>query len=89
MFAHILLQFDAQDGTAEDEFLSSVAIQADGSILLGGDTWGDWDGANAGERDFSMVALSPDGEELWRWQVKLKSSKKILGLMTSCFSFLS
>lgn len=53
----------------EVDFLCGVAIQADGSILLAGTTEGDWDGTNAGGRDFIMVALSSDGEELWRWQV--------------------
>ncbi|CAM9620673.1 unnamed protein product [Ectocarpus fasciculatus] len=57
-----------QDGTAGDEVLSGVEIQADGSILFAGTTAGDWDGPNAGEADFVLVALSVDGEELWRWQ---------------------
>ena len=65
----------SQDGTAGEDTLKGVAIQADGSILLAGYTEGDWDGESAGERDFIMVALSADGEELWRWQVKLKSPK--------------
>ena len=58
-----------QDGTAENDELKGVAVQADGSILLAGYTAGDWDGINAGASEFIMVALSVDGEELWRWQV--------------------
>lgn len=53
----------------EGESLTAVAVQPDGSILLAGDTDGDWDGVSAGEWDFVMVALSAGGEELWRWQV--------------------
>ncbi|CAM9524878.1 unnamed protein product, partial [Ectocarpus sp. 13 AM-2016] len=57
-----------QDGTVGDDVFRGVAIQADGSIILAGTTEGDWDGPNAGGGDFAMVALSADGEELWRWQ---------------------
>ena len=58
-----------QDGTEEYDVLWAIAVQADGSILLAGYTEGDWDGISAGGYDFIMVALSADGEELWRWQV--------------------
>lgn len=58
-----------QDGTAEIDNLKGVAVQADGSILLAGYTAGDWDGISAGGYDCIMVALSAEGEELWRWQV--------------------
>ncbi len=51
------------------DYFNGVAVQGDGSILLAGGTEGDWVGTNAGENDFVMVALSEDGEELWRWQV--------------------
>ncbi len=47
----------------------SVALHPDGSIILAGETPGDWDGENAGPDDVVMIALSADGEELWRWQV--------------------
>lgn len=49
--------------------MDGVAVQSDGTILLGGNTKGAWDGTNAGSGDFFAVALSADGEELWRWQV--------------------
>lgn len=48
------------------------AARADGSIVLAGYTTGDWDGAAAGITDFAAVAVDEDGEELWRWQVRLR-----------------
>lgn len=49
--------------------LTAVTVQADGTIVLGGYTEGDWAGTNAGGHDFAIVALDDDGEEIWRWQV--------------------
>lgn len=46
-----------------------AVVQADGSIILGGSTKGDWSGLNAVDFDFAAVALDAEGEELWRWQV--------------------
>ena len=65
-----------QDGTEEADEFVAVAAQADGSILLSGQTYAS---------DSIVVALSADGEELWRWQVNLPwhGSRG-----TTCFSLL-
>ncbi|CAN0369757.1 unnamed protein product, partial [Ectocarpus sp. 12 AP-2014] len=44
------------------------ASRADGSIVIGGITDGDWDGELTGYADFFSVALDEDGSELWRFQ---------------------
>lgn len=41
----------------------------DGGIVLAGNSFGDWNGTNAGEEDFIAVKIDTDGKELWRWQV--------------------
>lgn len=51
-----------------DEVHATV-VQDDGTIVLGGYTGGDWNGLNAGGRYIAAVALDPDGEEIWHWQV--------------------
>lgn len=49
--------------------MHAVAVQADGTIILGGYTDGDWSGSNSGGYDVAIVALDADGSEIWRWQV--------------------
>lgn len=51
----------------------AAATRADGSIVLGGSTTGDWDRELVGNSDFAAVALDEDGVELWRWQVCVDS----------------
>ena len=67
------LAFDlGQAGVSEDEYViaDAAAARADGSIVLGGRTSGDWYGeVNGIDMDFAAVALDEDGTELWRWQV--------------------
>lgn len=58
-----------QDGTVDDDLLQGVHVKADGTVLLGGHTEGDWNGLNAGGRDFALVELNRSGDEMWRWQV--------------------
>ena len=77
----------SQDGTAEFDFLRGVVVQANGSILLAGGTEGDWVGKNPGGNDFVMVALSADGEELWRWQVTDSLPVFVRSRTLSCFPF--
>lgn len=38
--------------------------------MISGYTEGDLSGTNAGETDFVAVKLDPDGNVLWRWQVR-------------------
>lgn len=59
-----------QDGTAEDDALTSAVLTADGNIVLSGRTLGDFDGEQVGFYDAVAVKLNADGEELWRYQVK-------------------
>ena len=51
-----------QDGTSGNDYLESTAVQADGTIVLGGITDGDWSGANTGGFDIALVALDAYGE---------------------------
>lgn len=59
-----------QDGTVNADFLRAASVLGDGSVLLVGYTWGDWNNLNAGQEDFAAVILDVDGVELWRWQVR-------------------
>ncbi|CAN0496185.1 unnamed protein product, partial [Laminaria digitata] len=58
-----------QDGTVDDDSLQGAEVQADGTIVFGGHTAGDWSTANSGERDFAVVKLDSYGNMIWRWQV--------------------
>ena len=66
--------------------MESTAVQADGTIVLGGITDGDWSGANTGGFDIGLVALDADGEEIWRWQVTY--STKAAGFLV-CHRFVT
>lgn len=59
-----------QEGTSEDEALYGIDITDDGSVILGGATYGAWVGTNAGESDFVAVKLSATETEEWRWKVR-------------------
>ncbi|CAM9957439.1 unnamed protein product, partial [Laminaria digitata] len=60
-----------QSGVPEQDIVIDVAIGNDGSVFLAGNTYGDWNGANAGLSDFAAAKLDADGNEVWRWQVRL------------------
>ena len=60
-----------QGGTGKSDFAKDVAIGDDGSVFLAGFTFGDWGDVKSGRSDFAVVKLSTDGNELWRWQVRL------------------
>lgn len=57
--------------------ITDVAVGDDGSVLLAGDTWGYWDGTNAGRFDFAVCQLNAKGNETWRWQVSISPPKQI------------
>ncbi|CAN0483185.1 unnamed protein product, partial [Scytosiphon promiscuus] len=40
----------------------------DGSVVVVGYTYGDWDGVNAGGADFAALRLDANGTEIWRYQ---------------------
>lgn len=61
----------SQDGTAEDDKLfAATMVGSDGSIVLAGETNGNWEGESSGKMDFAAIKLGADGSEIWRWQVK-------------------
>lgn len=41
----------------------------DGSVVVAGQTDGDWDIPNLGHGDMAAFKLDVDGTLLWRWQV--------------------
>lgn len=51
--------------------MNDVAIGMDGSVFLAGSTGGGYGVANAGLTDFAVVKLDAEGNEIWRWQVRL------------------
>ena len=61
------------------DVIYSVATRKDGSVLLAGYTWGDWNGTNAGGRDFAACQLDANGTEIWRWQVNMPISTFLVG----------
>ena len=55
-----------------------ITMAGDGSMVVVGRTDGDWDGVNAGSTDDVIgtddciaVRLDADGEEIWRYQVRI------------------
>lgn len=74
MFSHLYTDTDThkQDGSSDDDTLKSIAVAGDGTFILAGYTSGDLGGPNAGETDLVAVKLSPDGDVVWRWQVRGK-----------------
>lgn len=58
-----------QDGTTRSDVVEAIVVQADGTVILGGFTFGNWSGLGSGLSDFALVALDAGGEEVWRWQV--------------------
>lgn len=60
-----------QSGVSGSDVVYDVAIGNDGSVFLAGTTFGDWNDTNAGDSDFAAAKLDADGNEVWRWQVRL------------------
>lgn len=55
-----------------------MAITADGSLFLGGLTYGTWASQPAGASDFAIVKLHPDsGTVLWKWQVIFHLERRV------------
>lgn len=46
-------------------------MNEDGSVILVGNTFGDWSRTNADGRDCVVIKLDADGIMQWTWQVKL------------------
>lgn len=58
-----------QNGTTAWDEASALAVGTDGSIFLGGGTYGDWNAVIAGDADFAAIKLDADGAQVWKWQV--------------------
>lgn len=72
----VATHFRWQGGTAYADYVTGAAAigTSDGSVVLCGYTDGNWwqSSKTATDRhdDFAVVALSSNGTELWRWQVR-------------------
>lgn len=65
---------------SDDEagFVRSMVVMDDGSVILGGQTEGDWAMADAdGSTDFAAAKVDQDGVEIWRWQASLSTRRRI------------
>jgi len=62
-------RWKAQIGTAEREYASSVAVDAQANVYITGDTFGDLGGPNAGAADAYVTRLGPDGRRMWTQQL--------------------
>lgn len=69
-----------QFGSPADDAAVRVAVAVDGRILVAGHTAGDLAGPPAGGRDAFVIAFSPDGDEVGRWQFGTASDDLVLGL---------
>lgn len=45
-------------------------MSPDGSVVLAGDSEGDWAGSNLGGSDFVAVKVDARGSMVWMWQVR-------------------
>ncbi|CBN75056.1 Transmembrane receptor kinase [Ectocarpus siliculosus] len=58
-----------QDGTADYDTLHAVvSVDGDGSVVMAGQTSGDFSGISVGSNDFIAIKLDAEGNELWTWQ---------------------
>lgn len=55
----------ASVGTSDVEWGQSLALDAEGGVVIVGYTQGDWNGANAGARDYFVARIAPDGSLDW------------------------
>lgn len=56
-------------GTKEDDYCNGVAMANDGSVIVAGESSGDWDDIKVGFDDFVAVKLNAAGEQIWVWLV--------------------
>lgn len=49
--------------------INGVAAGADGSVLLAGVTFGNWNGTLEGTSDYAAMKLDSNGDVRWRVQV--------------------
>jgi hypothetical protein len=63
-------QWARQTGSRSDDYVSGLAVAADGSVYLAGSTYGALEGdAGAGEADLFLARYAPDGTRSWTRQL--------------------
>ena len=72
-----------QDGTEGNDYANTAVTTINGTFVLAGSTYGDWNGSNAGNSDFAAVKLDADGNVIWKWQVSKATSKTLTKRKTS------
>ncbi|CAN0306659.1 unnamed protein product [Ascophyllum nodosum] len=68
-----------QDGTEDDDLLFTVVASEDGSVVMAGQTSGDFGSINAGLDDFTAIKLDANGTMMWTWQEGSDSEDHIEG----------
>lgn len=63
------IDIHGQDGTPDTDYVESVVIMWDNSIIMSGSTNGSFGSLNDGLFDFVAWKLSSSGTVVWRWQV--------------------
>lgn len=71
MSLFLSLPIFVQDGTERTDYFTCAAVGEDGSVVLAGESAGSWNGLKKGSLDFIAIKIDSEGEEMWRWQVKL------------------
>ena len=56
-------------GTEEDDYCNGAAMANDGSIIVAGESSGDWGDTMAGFDNFVAVKLDAAGKQIWVWLV--------------------
>ena len=59
------IEWVASVGTPDVEWGQSMALDAAGGVVIVGYTQGDWNGVNAGARDYFVARIAPDGTLDW------------------------
>ena len=66
-----------QFGTASDDGGTCVSSDSSNDVVVGGYTYGDLYGTNAGDKDLIIAKLSSGGSFLWGWQFGTSLEDKI------------
>lgn len=68
---NVRLPSRVQGWASGSQYARGIAMANDGSVLLGGFTFGPWEEGSSSRStyDFAAVKVDTDGVEDWRWQV--------------------
>jgi hypothetical protein len=69
-----------QVGTAAPDLAGSISVDADGSVYIAGDTFGDLGGPNAGVADAYLAKFDPGGRRLWVRQLGTGAGEVVKGI---------